>query len=245
MDRLNIPVTGWSKNIPGFECKQHILDQLNRLRQWYMYTFLTGTLESLIITHRSITEIWNLLLSIFFSQIKNSWHRDHLKIDHKIHWTAANIQNISLDLKLKVLLYHDTFYILLVIHWLIHQIIFHLWFFSLFLVILKTFIYVKWGCGGDADYCSKYSKKYSTACSRFQVSFFKKRYQMFISVKRLCVFNGALHILFSHTMFTRTLPKFLGRVSNVFDKLNFNKIKNKQFSVKRMYSILFHFTYIK
>lgn len=122
------------ENIHGFECKQHLLNQLNRLRQWYMYKWLTGTLERWINNHRSITETWKVLLGIFFSQIKHSWHKDHLKIDHKIHWTAANIQNISLDLKLKVLLYYDTFYMILVIHLLIYQIIFHLftfiWFFS-------------------------------------------------------------------------------------------------------------------
>ena len=134
---INIPFTGWSKTFMDL-----IVNNIYWLRQWYMYICLTGTLGRWINHHRSITETWKVLLGIFFSQIKHSWHRDHLKIDHKIHWTAANIQNISLDLKLKVLLYHDTFYILLVIHWLIHQIIFHLWFFSLFLVILKTFIHL-------------------------------------------------------------------------------------------------------
>ena len=45
------------ENILGFVCEQHLLDKLNRLRQWYMYTRLTGTLERWINNHRSITEI--------------------------------------------------------------------------------------------------------------------------------------------------------------------------------------------
>ena len=144
MDSLNIPVTGWSKTFLDLS--------VNSI--YWMYTCLTGTQERWINNHRSITEIERDMEpaagDFFFLNQKI-----HEKIDHNIHWTAANIQNRSLDLKLKVLLNHDTFYILLVIHLLNHQIIFHLWFFPFFLSSLKRSSMLNGGVGVDVVYCSK------------------------------------------------------------------------------------------
>ena len=140
---INIPFTGWSKTFMDL-----IVNNIYWLRQWYMYTCLTGTLERWINNHRSITETWNLQLGIFFFSIKKYMTKRLIKnwSQHPLNSCKHTKQKFRFKTEGIPISWHilysssDPF--------IITSDNFSPMIFSLFLVILKTFIYVKWGCGG-------------------------------------------------------------------------------------------------